>query len=556
MGGYWRPLNVVAVLLTSLYCIQDVSATAAPYLNPGFQFVYDNGNQALPIPVTTQCDKVRLRWSRDTNSTGPLPVAPYSLLVFTSTSSIPYSISAGFGPTFDFQVPFAPNTQYQICMFDTNGVSGGCQQRYTVIASNSSTAPTCQNVTAPSELSVSATVPTGAMSQFSYIDQCNSLTVTPKSGSPPYTLTIAPDYHPPYNITSNSMDPISWQVSLPVGFRFFLSLTSSDGSLWANGPMRVGGLGPSDCLVPGSVSKSHFESIVIGASIGGLFFGVAAGALAYFAYLKFIRRRKKSPSQSYLATAYASGNNPSRPLTAPSLIGGSTIVTRTAPSIVSSMPTLAMPAMPLPTTPPTRSAELPLEPVRHPSSVRSRRPNRSVDPYDLSIRSDAESVASRGQSSIAPTLVSNNNNNSSSNNYPLDVKRPLPPSPGAVDTSFGADTTAESMVSSSSYITHTPSPPRGRPVSVQSRAPTYVPRSTNLRGAAHTINETEDGEMGELPPEYGRHTNDPSLNYAPSVLSSGNRFNLVTAKVVTLSFTIMSLSFWSSARRALTVATI
>lgn len=242
---------------------------------------------------------------------------------------------------------------------------------------------------------------------------------------------------------------------------------------------------------------------------------MAAGILAYLAYLKFIRRRKKSPSQSYLATAYASRNSPSRPLTAPSLIGGSTIVTRSAASIVSSMPTLSMPAMPLPSTPPTRSAELPLEPVRHASSARWR--NRSVDPYDVSIRSDTESVSSRGQSTVAPTLVSNN--------YPLDVKRPIPSSPSAADTSFGADSTSEPMTSSSSYITNTPSPPRGRPISVQSRTPTYVPRSSNLRGAVRAINETDDdGEMGELPPEYGRHMADPSLNYAPSVLSSGNRF--------------------------------
>ncbi|PPQ92991.1 hypothetical protein CVT25_000192 [Psilocybe cyanescens] len=509
MGGFWRPLNVVVALLISVYSIQDVLATVAPYLNPGFRFVYDNANQALPIPVTTQCDKVRLRWTRDGNSTGPLPVAPYSLQVFTSTTSVPYSILAGFGPTFDWQVPFAPNTQYQICMFDVNGVSGGCQQTYTVIASSSSNAPTCQNVTAPSALSVSASVPLGAMSQYSYIDQCTSLSVTPKSGSPPYTLTIAPDYHPPYNITSNSMNPISWKVSLPVGFRFFISLTSADGSMWANGPMRVGGLGSSDCLLPGSVSKSIFDRIVIGASIGSLFFGAVAGILGYLAYLKFARRRRKSPSQSYLATAYDSRNSPSRPLTAPSLIGGSTIVTRSAPSIASSMPTPSMPAMPLPSTPPIRNAELPLEPVRHTGSTR--RGNRSVDPYDLSIRSDTESVSSRGQSTIAPT-----------NYYPLDVKHPIPPSPNAVDTSFGSD--SMSMASSSSNITHT-GPPRGRPISVQSRAPTYVPRSSNLRGAVRTINEIEEyGELGELPPEYGRHMADPSLNYAPSVLSSGNRF--------------------------------
>lgn len=66
------------------------------------------------------------------------------------------------------------------------------------------------------------------------------------------------------------MDPISWQVSLvrflwsitnkdkiddkqPVGFHFFMGLYSSDGLVWGNGPMRVGGLGPTDCLAPGSM---------------------------------------------------------------------------------------------------------------------------------------------------------------------------------------------------------------------------------------------------------------------------------------------------------------
>jgi len=39
----------------------------------------------------------------------------------------------------------------------------------------------------------------------------------------------------------------------PVGYRFFLAMSSSDGLLWANGPMQVGGLGSTNCLVPGTM---------------------------------------------------------------------------------------------------------------------------------------------------------------------------------------------------------------------------------------------------------------------------------------------------------------
>ena len=39
-----------------------------------------------------------------------------------------------------------------------------------------------------------------------------------------------------------------------------MALSSSDGLLWGNGPMRVGGLGSTDCLAPGSmfVPKEFF----------------------------------------------------------------------------------------------------------------------------------------------------------------------------------------------------------------------------------------------------------------------------------------------------------
>ncbi|KDR67772.1 hypothetical protein GALMADRAFT_231683 [Galerina marginata CBS 339.88] len=521
MGGFTHRCNVVVSLLTTLYCIQGVLATSSPYLIPGFEFNYDSPDQSLSIPVTSQCQRIRLRWTRTANTTGHSPVAPYFLQVFSSAASVPYVVPAGFGPTFDWDVPFNPNTQYQICMYDVNGVSGGCQQTYSMIANATAAQPTCQNVTAPSALSVSATVPNGAMFQYSYIDQCNSLSVTPTAGSPPFVLSIAPDFHPPYNITSNSMNPISWLVTLPVGFRFFISLESADGLRWANGPMRVGGSGPSNCLVPGTVSKSFFQEILIGASLGSALFGVAVGILGFIFFKRVHRRRSRAASRSYLSAEYASRNNSTKPLRAGSITPSSVaLFSPTATSI----PIPPMPAMPIPSTPPSRSSDLPLE------LVRPLRPSRrSADPY----RVDTESVSSRSQSN---------------SHFPLDVKRPLVSNQddtASLASSSSTPTMRRPMSIQSKAPTYVPRSQdnRGMPTtpttpgtpssssslhrspSAQSRAPTYVPRSSNLRGviAVNGADEEDEG-VPDLPPEYGRHTTDPSLNYAPSVLSSGNRF--------------------------------
>jgi len=193
----------------------------------------------------------------------------------------------------DWDVPFAPGTQYQICMWDKNGVPGGCQAMYTVVQNSTVATPTCQNVTFPTQLDVAATVPGGPMSQYGFITQCTDLYVTPKSGKPPFTLTVAPALHPPYNITSDSMDPIDWTVSLSWSFPFFLSLQSSDGQLWSNGPLHAGGFGSSDCLAPGTIPNSQAHAVAAGAGIGGAFGAAILGALGTFLYL----RSRKQPAQ-------------------------------------------------------------------------------------------------------------------------------------------------------------------------------------------------------------------------------------------------------------------
>lgn len=53
--------------------------------------------------------------------------------------------------------------------FDSVGNTGGCQATYTVIPSLST--PNCSNITFPPLLDVQATVDTGLMSQFGWVDQ-------------------------------------------------------------------------------------------------------------------------------------------------------------------------------------------------------------------------------------------------------------------------------------------------------------------------------------------------------------------------------------------------
>ncbi|KAF7350548.1 hypothetical protein MSAN_01614400 [Mycena sanguinolenta] len=263
----WLDLLILGSLVATGY------AKYVPFLQPGFFFDYNIATQPVPIPITEQCETIHIEWGRR-EAIGPNQVAPYSMVVYTSTFITPFTIAMGSGLSFDWVVPFAPGTQYQICMWDSNGVPGGCQAMYTVIQNSTVSNPTCQNVTFPTLLDVEATVPGGPMSQYGFIDQCTDLFVTPKSGKPPFTLTVAPALHPPYNITSNSMETIDWTVSLSWSFPFFL------------------GFGPSDCLAPGTIPSSKAHRIAVGAGFGAAFATGIVGALATFLYFRYRNRKR------------------------------------------------------------------------------------------------------------------------------------------------------------------------------------------------------------------------------------------------------------------------
>ncbi|KAH8829314.1 hypothetical protein DL96DRAFT_1679714 [Flagelloscypha sp. PMI_526] len=256
----------------------------------GFFFDYNNDTAVgPPVPVTAQCERIRIKWGRN-GAQGSNPVAPFILQIYTSTDEVPFTVPAGNGPTFDFDVPFAPGTLYQICMYDSKGTPGGCQASYTMIANTTVATPTCQKLTAPPALAVEPTVQmgNGAFSRFGFIPSCTDLSVKPKAGKPPFVMTVSPSLHPPYNITSNSMDPITWTVSLSWSFQFFVSVVSADGLSWSAGPLHAGGFGDNDdCLAPNAIqwihlltepsSKGKAQAVAAGAGVGSLFAGLLIG---------------------------------------------------------------------------------------------------------------------------------------------------------------------------------------------------------------------------------------------------------------------------------------
>ncbi|KAF8499131.1 hypothetical protein F5888DRAFT_1633637 [Russula emetica] len=254
----------------------------------------------------------QITWERGSTAVGPNPTGPYFLQIFTSIYTVPLVIPAGSGTSFDFQVPFGPGTQYQICMVDSNGVSGGCQDIYTVIPNSTATAQnpaTCTNVTLPTyPLQVDAAVITGAFSQYGWIPQCTDIQVQAKNGTGPYTLTVAPTLHPPLNITSNG-GPINWTVSLTHGFPFFISVTDSQGNSWSQGPLHSGDNVDTSCLdTSHSGHKSSTVPAAIGAGVGGIVVGLLAGA---FGILAFRRRgsRKEHREDLMRDSQLSSGNS-------------------------------------------------------------------------------------------------------------------------------------------------------------------------------------------------------------------------------------------------------
>ncbi|KAF8575540.1 hypothetical protein K439DRAFT_1641281 [Ramaria rubella] len=256
--------------------------TSSPWLINVFSFTWTPPIANVSVPTTAQCDSINITWTPENNGS-PDPVPPYFLQVYTSTLTYPIIVPAGSFSPFEWAVPFPPSTQYQICMFDSRGRSGGCQESYTVIPPTNSSRKCNNPFTTPNILTVEGSTETGPLTEFGWPDQCTTISLSAKNGTPPFIMTVAPSYHPPLNLTFSDLGPMDWTVTLAWGMQFWISLVDAAGATWAFGPLHSGGNGPTDCLIlaGSSLSSQSFITTASHEVSAGATVGIAFGALVF-----------------------------------------------------------------------------------------------------------------------------------------------------------------------------------------------------------------------------------------------------------------------------------
>ncbi|GJE99940.1 hypothetical protein PsYK624_162160 [Phanerochaete sordida] len=321
----WTCAHLTLTFICLVLFASFAAAGNDPLVSQSFSF-----DLTPKVPITAQCDTLHITWGRQKEESGTELVAPFFLRVFSSESDVPLDIPAGSGPSFDWPVPFAPFTEYQVCMFDAANNTGGCQDIYTVYPTSSSTVTGTPNCTILSDshvnqaLGVAAETSTGPLSKTSTVGQCADISVLPTNGTPPYTLTISPTLRAPLIKTSDTMGPINDTISLSWGSSFFVSLADSSGMRWSIGPLHTGngstacldtddvksknksnGVGrkmhmieaASDSSSDGHHSDSHTVKVQIWAAAisiaGSVILGILVGLLSTLLYMRCTARRAR-----------------------------------------------------------------------------------------------------------------------------------------------------------------------------------------------------------------------------------------------------------------------
>ncbi|TRM63177.1 hypothetical protein BD626DRAFT_495781 [Schizophyllum amplum] len=284
-------MRPTTALLWCALCLR-ASATMLEPMEQSWVFdFYTEDGDLRQFPVYEQCETMRIKWNRG-SATGPSGTAPYSFLIYTSIYQFPFVLDVGSSNEYDFEVPFPPNTQ-----FDANGYTGGCQSVVNVVHNTTAFSRSCSNDTLSwpdGPLDIEAYDVSGPLSWTGWPPQCTDLQLTPKNGTAPYTVTVAPPSHPPYNATIDDMSTFNWTVGLSWSTPFYVSVADSDHNLWSIG-MLHSGEGKASCL-GGDDPSVVSPAAAVGAGIGGLVLGLIVGALGVWFFLR--RRRSRRPFSS------------------------------------------------------------------------------------------------------------------------------------------------------------------------------------------------------------------------------------------------------------------
>lgn len=135
-------------------------------------------------------------------------------------------------------------------------------------------------VTPPSStLDVKVEHPVGELASNGWPAACSDIRVTPRNGTAPYTLLVAPAFHPPVNITGT--ESMNYTVRLTHGQAFMLGVFDSAGNSFAFGPLHAGRSAELGCLAVATGKKLPVLAggVAVGALAGGIVGAFVVGAI-------------------------------------------------------------------------------------------------------------------------------------------------------------------------------------------------------------------------------------------------------------------------------------
>lgn len=165
-------------------------------------------------------------------------------------------------------------------------------------------------VTPPSStLDVTVEHQAGVLASNGWPASCSDIRITPKNGTAPYTLLIAPAFHPPVNITSSTRSSMNYTVRLTHGQAFMLGVYDSAGNSFAFGPLHAGYASDVSCLavltgqdMPGAKSGGVSVGSLAGGIVAAFLVGAAGAALALWGCV--IRKHKRSGPHEKVGLLY------------------------------------------------------------------------------------------------------------------------------------------------------------------------------------------------------------------------------------------------------------
>jgi hypothetical protein len=127
--------------------------------------------------------------------------------------------------------------------------------------------------------------------------------VTPKNGTAPYTLLIAPAFHPPVNITASSMTSMNYTIRVTHGQAFMIGVYDSAGNSFAFGPLHSGDSDDLSCLQVATGQSLQTTSQITGgalagAVVGAFMIGAIGAAAILWAWGKKLEKKLRNVSQS------------------------------------------------------------------------------------------------------------------------------------------------------------------------------------------------------------------------------------------------------------------